>query len=123
MTKIFLDNRLTPAEIEEQLLNSKQMLQEKNDELKVLGIRKAEAEKAYRIQLAKKYFELRDKKYPVTLVPDLARGDEDVSELKLKRDISDMLYEACRDKIKDLREEIGIMRSLMTQQRFELENA
>lgn len=117
-----LDNRMTPVQIEAQLKKSGRTLQVKNEELKELGVKKAEAEKIYRIELAKKYLELKPN-YPATLVSDLARGDKYIAQLKQERDIADVLFDACREKIKDLRDEIGIMRSLLAQQRMEYENA
>lgn len=101
-----LDNRLTPVQIEAQLKKSGQTLQVKNEELKELGVKKAEAEKNYRVELAKKYLYLRSQKFPVTLITDLARGDEHIAQLKQERDIADVFFDACRDKIKDLREEM-----------------
>lgn len=117
-----LDNRLTPVQIETQLKKSGQALMFKNDELKELGVKKAEAEKSYRVELAKKQLELRANNFPATLINDLARGDKLVAKLKFERDVAVSMYEACREKIKDLREEIGIMRSLSASQRAEYEN-
>ncbi|WP_427340630.1 hypothetical protein [Caloranaerobacter sp. DY30410] len=105
------------------MIKSGQALQEKNKELKELAVKKAEAEQAYRIALAKKMLELKTEGMSVSLINDLARGDKIVAELKMQRDISESLYDACREKIKDLRVEIDIMRSMLTWEREEYKNS
>lgn len=60
----------------------------------------AEAEAAYRTALAVEELRLRDEEgYPVTLVPDLARGNQKVARLKLERDSSEALYKAALEAI------------------------
>ena len=63
-------------------------------ELKERGNNKAKAERDYRVALAKKMLELRDKGTPVTIISDLCRGDEDIARLKMERDIAESLYES-----------------------------
>lgn len=53
-----------------------------------------EAEKNYRRALAVKIVELRADGLPATVCADLARGDDDVSELRLKRDVAEGVKEA-----------------------------
>lgn len=60
----------------------------------------AEAESEYRTALASEMLRLRDdEKYPVTLCPDLARGNRKVALLKVKRDTSEALYKASLESI------------------------
>ena len=60
----------------------------------------AEAEAEYRTALASEMLRLRDdEKYPVTLCPDLARGNRKVALLKVKRDTSEALYKASLESI------------------------
>ena len=60
----------------------------------------AEAEADYRTALATKILRLRDgENYPVTLCPDLARGNRKVALLKVKRDTSEALYKAALESI------------------------
>ena len=63
-------------------------------ELKGRGNNKAKAERDYRVALAKKMLELRDKGTPVTIISDVCRGDEDIARLKMERDIAESLYES-----------------------------
>lgn len=64
------------------------------DELKILGTNKAEAEKNYRIALAKEMLRLRTEGTPVTIISDLCRGNEQIATLKMQRDIAESLYES-----------------------------
>lgn len=68
-------------------------------EMRRLGRRRAEAESAYRIALATKILQLRADGMPVTITPDLARGDADVAARRLTRDAAEAEYEACRQRV------------------------
>lgn len=114
---------MTPAEIMDKLLESKQALEEQNKELIRLGEEKAEAERVYRTALAKELLTLRAHNFPATLINDLARGNQDVANLRLKRDTAESLYDACKERIKDIRAEIEILRSLLVWQRVEYQNS
>ena len=63
-------------------------------ELKERGNNKAKAERDYRVALAKKMLELREKGTPVTIISDLCRGDEEIARLKMERDIAESLYDS-----------------------------
>lgn len=52
------------------------------------------AERAYRVELAKRMTELRADGQPATLIPDLAKGDERIASLKSERDLSRGLLDA-----------------------------
>lgn len=87
------------------------MLDKALREIKPRGVEFAEAEKDYRAALAAKILELRDDKYPVTITPDLARGDPHVSELRFKRDCAEALYKAAYEGINILKLSIKILES------------
>lgn len=60
----------------------------------------AESESKYRSALAKEILRLRDEEgYPVTLVPDLARGNPEVAQLKVERDCAESLYKSALEAI------------------------
>ena len=54
------------------------------------------AEAAYRMELAKEIVRQRADGQPATIVPDLSRGQENVSSLKLQRDIAAGVLEAAK---------------------------
>lgn len=77
--------------------------------LKERGQAKSEAEKDYRVALAKEILILRDKGIPVTIINDLVRGTEKIAELKQKRDIAETLYESNMQYIYSVKMNIGIV--------------
>lgn len=60
--------------------------------LRTNGNAYAEAEKEYRIAKANKILKLKSEGYPITIIPDIAKGDMEVAELDLKRNIAETLY-------------------------------
>lgn len=97
-------------------------LNEGNINLKILGIKKAQAEKAYRIKQAEEILKLKTEKYPATLIMELVKGNEEVAELRLQRDIADSDYHNCISAIDNLRIEIAAITSKLKWIREELKN-
>ena len=87
------------------------------DEIKARGKAKAEAERDYRIELAKKILELRADGIPVSIIGDLARGDEKIANLKMKRDIEESLYEANMQRIYECKINIDWLQSQIEAER------
>lgn len=86
------------------------MLEVALKECKNRGRAAAEAEQKYRVKLADKILELRDQKLPATLIGDLARGDKEVSKLKLERDIAEVVYENAQEAMLVYRKQIEVLR-------------
>ena len=63
------------------------------------GIQLAENERTYRAELAKEILRLRADGMPVSIVGDVARGNERIAELKYLRDASEVLYKAGQEAI------------------------
>jgi hypothetical protein len=70
----------------------------------------AEAERAYRVALAKKILLLREDGFPATLIGDLAKGDDEVARLKLDRDCAEAVYDSSREAINVYKKEIDVLR-------------
>jgi len=87
------------------------------DEIKARGKAKAEAERNYRIELAKKILELRASGTPVSIINDLARGDEKIANLKMKRDIEESLYESNMQRIYECKINIDWLQSQIEAER------
>lgn len=113
----------TPQGIIEQIKLAKLALTKGNDELKTLGVKKANAERTYKIELRKELLKLRLEKHPVAIIQDLAKGDERISYLRLERDLAENSYNVCQEAIRNTRQEIEVLRSLLTWQRVELGNS
>jgi hypothetical protein len=69
----------------------------------------AEAERKYRVELAKEMLILRDDKKPATLISDLARGKEEIALLKFTRDYSETLYESAQQYIYLKKKELDVI--------------
>lgn len=62
-----------------------------NTQLKTLGLEKAKTERDYKVRQAQEILKLRIDKQPVTIIQDLVKGNEEVAELRLKRDIAQIV--------------------------------
>lgn len=71
----------------------------------------AEAERLYRMELAKEITKLKADGMPATLILDVARGN--VAELKFKRDLAEGLYKASIESSKALQSEMSGLQSIL----------
>lgn len=71
----------------------------------------AHAEQDYRIALRQEILKLRSDGTPVTLVPDLARGDAKIAKLKFDRDVAETVYKAAQEAIQSYKLQIRITES------------
>ena len=110
---------MNPQQVIEQMEMTRQALTRGNTQLKTLSIKKAEAERNYRIRKAQEILKLRAEKYPVTIIQDVVKG----AELRLKRDIAESDYYTCISSIENLRLDIEVLRSKLTWLRVELKNS
>lgn len=95
-------------------------LRKGNLQLKTLGIKKAQAEKAYRVKQAEEILKLKTEKHPATLIMELVKGNEEVAQLRLQRDIAESAYHNCISSIENLRVEIDAIKSKIKWLRAEL---
>ncbi len=92
MTESGQDLQIEMAEI-------KNLLNTALSESKKRGRALAEGEKIYRMELAKKMLIERDKGTPVTIISDVCRGDENISQLRFERDILESDYRSALEAI------------------------
>lgn len=59
----------------------------------------AEAERDYRVALAKKIAVERDKGTPVTIISDVCRGSQEIATAKLLRDTAEVVYKSALEAI------------------------
>lgn len=105
-------------------------LREKNSELSVrnedfirLNDAMAQAEMEYNIAYAEKVLKLKMDGEPATTVGAIAKGDKSVAQLRYAYIGAEGAFNACRERIKDLRSAIDTYRSLLTWMRAEMEMA
>lgn len=77
-----------------------------------LARQKAEAEELYRIEKAKEVARLRFEKVQATLIPDLAKGNEEIAHLKFKRDIAADRYKSGVEVIRGLQSELSAYQTI-----------
>lgn len=94
-----------------------------NTQMKTLGLEKAKTERDYKIKQAQEILKLKADKYPATLIMELVKGNEEVAELRLQRDIAESSYFVGLEAMNNLRLEIEIIRSKLTWLRSELKNS
>ena len=76
------------------------------------GIALANAEREYRVALAKEMLILREKGLPVSIITDVARGTDNVAELRLKRDCVKSVYQANQEAINVNKLEINVIKAI-----------
>lgn len=113
---------MNPNELIDKLNICVAALTKGNIQLKTLGLKKAESERVYRVALAKKIFNLKMNKVQVSLIRDLSRGDEEISRLRLERDIADNDYYVCKSSMENLKVEIDVLRSKLAWLKLEFKN-
>lgn len=86
---------LTGQDLTNALFETLRDAKQNAQDLVLLGKNLAHTERCYRIRLASEELALRDKGFPVTLIPDLARGNQEVARLKELRDVAKTEFEAC----------------------------
>lgn len=96
----------------EQMQQTAQKLRIATSEIFTLVREKAEAERNYRIELAKEIARLRFEKTPATLVGDLARGNESIANLKFKRDIAADRHKSGIEVIRGLQSELSALQTI-----------
>ena len=97
------------------LEKSKETLDELTVELRKRGYSLAVAEREYRKALAVKELELRSKgnSVPANLAYDIARGTPNIAELRYKKQVLEIEYDVCKDKLRNERSNIEAIRSLI----------
>jgi S-adenosylhomocysteine hydrolase len=100
------------AKVTEQMMQTSARLRIATKEIFILAQLKAKAEQMYRVELAKVITHLRYDKVPATLIPDLARGDENVALLKFNRDISADRHKSGIEVMKALQSELSALQTI-----------
>lgn len=111
---------LNPHDIMLELQDFRSKLGVLNGEIIKLGNKKSQAEHDYRLLKAKKIVVLRSEKTPVTIIPDLVKGDPEVAKLKLELDALEVLYDNKRENIRSLRDVMSCYQSMLNYLKTEI---
>ncbi len=85
-------------------------------QLKKRGIELAKAEREYKVALAKRILDEREKGTPVTIIGDLCRGSREIAELRFKRDCAKTVYESAQEAINGYKLQIRMMDSQVSRE-------
>ena len=92
-------------------------LEKKIQELKLRGVKYAEAERNYKVALSQAALKMKlELDYPVTLIDKAVHGYETVAELRFKRDIEKHNYEDTTEEINCLKTRIRVLEMQIKQE-------
>jgi len=111
---------LTPQEIVDGMTSKNRMLTQKNDEYVVLSEKRAQAERAYNMAVARETLIQKAEGQSVTIIDKVVRGDTLVADLKYDMDVADGVYKACLNAIKALVIGVDSYRSLLAWKKAEM---
>lgn len=94
-----------------ELNNKTRLLDAAIRELKARGSAYAQAERDYRVAMAKRILYERDKGTPVTIISDLCRGDQEIAKLRFERDVAEVVYKSAQEAINGYKLQIRILDS------------
>lgn len=80
--------------------------------VKQLGVRGkayAQAERDYKVALAKRIMQEREKGTPVTIISDVCRGDTEIARLRFERDCAEVVYKSAMEAIQSIKLQIRIL--------------
>ena len=92
-----------------ELQNLTKQLSNSLKQLRINGIKLAEAEKEYKVAVNKKALQLRSEDMPVTLISQVIYGYDDIAQLRFLRDIAEVVYHANQEAINTLKLQIRII--------------
>lgn len=78
-------------------------------ELGVRGRAYAQAERDYRVAMAKKILLERENGTPVTIISDICRGNPEIAKLRFERDCAEVVYKSAMEAINGYKLQIRIL--------------
>ena len=73
----------------------------------------SKAERDYKIALHHKILELKTSGYAITLILELAKGDEKIAGLRFERDLAERRYETAKEAIRSMRTSASVFQSIL----------
>ncbi len=77
--------------------------------LRNTGNSKAETERDYKIALTQEALKMKDNKNPVTFISLIIHGVRHIAELRFKRDVADVIYQANLESINSIKLQLRIL--------------
>lgn len=99
------------ADLVTEIMDKSRMLDVAISELRRRGQKYAEAERDYRVSLAKQMLTERDNGMPVTIISDICKGKSEIAQLRFSRDCAEVLYKSAMEAINSMKLQIRLMDS------------
>lgn len=103
-------------ELWQEIMDEQRLLDRAVRELKPRGKARAQAEHDYRVALSKRLMLLRAEGNAVTHLADIAKGEPEIAELRLKRDIAESLYQSALESINVQKLKIRILEGQLSRE-------
>lgn len=97
------------ADLVTEIMDKSRMLDVAISELKRRGQKYAEAERDYRVALAKQTLIERDNGVPVTIISDICKGNPEIARFRFERDCAEVLYRSALEAINSMKLQIKLM--------------
>lgn len=97
------------AELIQEIGTKSSLLDAAVKQLGVRGKAYAQAERDYKVALAKKIMQEREKGTPVTIISDICKGDSEIARLRFERDCAEVVYKSAMEAIQSLKLQIRIL--------------
>ena len=109
---------ISPQQIIDGMADKNRMLTQKNDEYIELSEKRAQAERAYSMAVAKETLKQKAEGQSITIIDKVVKGN--VADLKYELDVAEGVLKACLNSIKAITIGIDTYRSLLAWQKAEL---
>lgn len=93
----------------QELQNKISLLDMAVKELRSRGAAYAQAERDYKVALAKAILDERAKGTPVTIIGDICRGKSDIAQLRFERDCAEVVYRSALEAINSTKLQIRVI--------------
>ncbi len=97
------------ADLIVELMELNANLSEEIDMLEVYGSELAEKEYKYQVLNAQKALIMKDKGVTATFISTFIKGEVDVAQARKERDIAEVRYKACQEKINAIKTQIRVV--------------
>ena len=109
--------RLEPQDVIEIIVELGNKLDGNNKAYVELTERYADKKRTYAMALASKMTALKLDGFPVTVIPELAKGDKIVADARYDRDVSEGVMKACKNSLDVIHSQLDGYRSIFAYER------
>ena len=98
-------------ELWEEIIEIERQLDQALSTLRENGLKYCECERDYQVAKSKAIMKLKSEGYPVTLIPQVVKGIEEIAELDFQRNVAEVVYKANQEAINIKKLELRVKES------------